>query len=298
MSAVAIARARAYDSNIYATLKSLTDQIGGAESRRQQQDGGVEAQPDGQHHALSRQARLALPDGAFHSPCAVPVDGPAPGAKRIRLNRKLLPGSAGARALGRAMAWMSARSRTAARKSSGRTLKTSAMASSIARMKVPGGGLIFPSYDLNHSFADCDAATSPCSKLKNHWLAGVTMTMKNKLRQHAPVRSTAGDAGPDGNENPHMERVHVGHIGSGKPPQGIPAGTPPGLPARPRLPHSPDCGRSLLRASSVDLSIVDGHRGPFAAVKGEWNQGVERMKPCVLIAGPQPGLRRHRLHRP
>jgi len=39
-----------------------------------------------------------------------------------------------------------------------------------ARMKVPSDPYMFPSYDLNHSFQDCDVYVS-MSKLKNHWMA-------------------------------------------------------------------------------------------------------------------------------
>jgi uncharacterized protein (DUF362 family) len=99
------------------------------------------------------------------------------------------------------------------------------------RMKVPGVGLIFPSYDLNHSFADCDAYVS-MSKLKNHWLAGVTMTMKNNFG-NTPCSLYGGDTGPDGNENPRQERVQVGHSGTRTPPKGVPQELHPDSPRDP-----------------------------------------------------------------
>jgi len=46
------------------------------------------------------------------------------------------------------------------------------------RFDVPGGGLLFPSYLLNHSFRDCDTFVS-LAKLKDHMTAGVTLSMKN-----------------------------------------------------------------------------------------------------------------------
>src|ERR1019366_3526288 len=49
-----------------------------------------------------------------------------------------------------------------------------------ARVKVPGGGLMYPAYDLNHSLVDCDTYVS-MSKLKNHWIGGVTMALKNNF---------------------------------------------------------------------------------------------------------------------
>ncbi len=46
------------------------------------------------------------------------------------------------------------------------------------RFDVPGGGLLFPSYLLNHSFLDCDTFVS-LAKLKDHTTTGVTLSMKN-----------------------------------------------------------------------------------------------------------------------
>ena len=46
------------------------------------------------------------------------------------------------------------------------------------RFDVPGGGRLFPSYLLNHSYLDCDTFVS-LAKLKDHMTAGVTLSMKN-----------------------------------------------------------------------------------------------------------------------
>src|ERR1017187_7055608 len=47
-----------------------------------------------------------------------------------------------------------------------------------SRFMVPGGGLIYPGYDLNHSYEDCDVFVS-LAKLKEHAATGVTLSMKN-----------------------------------------------------------------------------------------------------------------------
>ena len=73
-----------------------------------------------------------------------------------------------------------------------------------ARIKVPGNPYMFPAYDLNHSFVDCDVYVS-MSKLKNHWLAGVTMSLKNNFGI-TPCSLYGGDCGPSGNEDPKQER--------------------------------------------------------------------------------------------
>jgi uncharacterized protein (DUF362 family) len=47
-----------------------------------------------------------------------------------------------------------------------------------ARFMVPGGGLMYAGYDLNHSYRDTDVFVS-LAKLKEHRTAGVTLSMKN-----------------------------------------------------------------------------------------------------------------------
>ena len=45
-------------------------------------------------------------------------------------------------------------------------------------MMVPTGGYIFPGFDLNHSYEDCDVFVS-LAKMKEHDTAGITLSMKN-----------------------------------------------------------------------------------------------------------------------
>jgi uncharacterized protein (DUF362 family) len=49
---------------------------------------------------------------------------------------------------------------------------------SYSHLRVPGGGYMFSTLDLNHSYEDTDVMVSLC-KLKNHITAGVTLSMKN-----------------------------------------------------------------------------------------------------------------------
>src|ERR1017187_6513797 len=47
-----------------------------------------------------------------------------------------------------------------------------------ARLMVPTGGYMYPGFDLNHSYADCDVFVS-LAKMKEHATAGITLSMKN-----------------------------------------------------------------------------------------------------------------------
>jgi len=90
------------------------------------------------------------------------------------------------------------------------------------RMKVPGNAYMYPAYDLNHSFSDCDVYVS-MSKLKNHWIAGVTMSLKNNFGI-TPCSLYGSDCGPSGNEDPKQERGGVCHNGTVATPAGMLSG--------------------------------------------------------------------------
>jgi len=149
------------------------------------------------------------------------------------------------------------------------------------RMKVPWGGYVFPAYDLNHSFADCDTYVS-MSKLKNHWIAGVTMTMKNNFG-NTPCSLYGGDCGENGNENPRQERGPVCHNGKISPPKGVPQELHPESSRDPGY-RVPRIVVDLTGARPVDLSIVDGIE-TIRGGEGVWNPGVQMLKPGLVLVG-------------
>ena len=153
-----------------------------------------------------------------------------------------------------------------------------------ARMKVPGGGYMYPAYDLNHSFADCDTFVS-MAKLKHHWIAGVTMSLKNCFG-NTPCSLYGGDNGPDGNESPKSERGAVCHEGRRTPPKGVPQELHPDSPRDPGY-RIPRIVVDLVGARPIDLAIVDGVES-IRGGEGAWNPGVSIIRPGLLIAGRNP----------
>jgi uncharacterized protein (DUF362 family) len=153
-----------------------------------------------------------------------------------------------------------------------------------SRLKVPWGGYVFPAYDLNHSYEDCDVFVS-LSKLKNHWIAGVTMAMKNNFGI-TPCSLYGGDCGPDGNEDPKEERGPVCHIGSRTPPRGVPQELKPDSP-RDAGYRVPRIVVDLTGARPIDLCIVDGIES-IRGGEGIWNPGVQMVRPGVLLMGRNP----------
>jgi uncharacterized protein (DUF362 family) len=74
-----------------------------------------------------------------------------------------------------------------------------------ATLKVPDGGRLFDSFELNHSYADTDVFVSLC-KLKTHLTTGVTMTMKNLFG--ITPNALYGDDAPAENCTKGRGRIH------------------------------------------------------------------------------------------
>lgn len=152
------------------------------------------------------------------------------------------------------------------------------------RLKVPSGGYMYPAYYLNRAFVDCDVYAS-LAKLKNHWIAGVTMSMKNNFG-NTPCSLYGGDCGPDGNENPTKERGDVLHQGKTKAPSGVDAELHPDSPRDPGY-RVPRIVADQVGIRPIDLAIVDGVE-TVRGGEGPWLHGIERMTPGVIIAGRNP----------
>lgn len=157
-------------------------------------------------------------------------------------------------------------------------------ASRYVSMKVPWGGYVFPSFELNHSFVDCDVYVS-LSKLKHHWLAGVTMSLKNNFG-NTPCSLYGGDCGPDGNEDPKQERGPVCHSGTRTPPKGVPQELNLESPREPGY-RIPRIATDLVGVRPIDLAIVDGIES-IRGGEGAWNPGVSLIKPGVILVGKNP----------
>jgi len=150
-----------------------------------------------------------------------------------------------------------------------------------SRFDVPGGGLLFPSYHLNHSYRDCDTFVS-LTKLKDHTTAGVTLSMKNCF---GIIPTTIyGDRVPKDRPDdlPHSGRDAIFHNGTRQP--ASPA-APEVDPASPR--HDgyriPRVVVDICAARPIDLGIIDGIES-MGGAEGPWGGG-EGCHPGVLVAG-------------
>jgi uncharacterized protein (DUF362 family) len=152
------------------------------------------------------------------------------------------------------------------------------------RLKVPWGGYMYPAYHLNQAFTECDVYAS-LSKMKNHWLGGVTMSMKNNFG-NTPCSLYGGDCGPSGNERPTSERGAVLHEGKTKAPSGVDAELHPDSPREPGY-RVPRVTVDQVSIRPIDLAIVDGVE-TVRGGEGPWLPGLERMTPGLILVGRNP----------
>lgn len=154
-----------------------------------------------------------------------------------------------------------------------------------SRFKVPNGGHMFPAYDLNHSYADCDAFVS-IAKMKEHATAGVTLSMKNcfGITPCTIYGDGAGEQEPS--LAPVGGRGSVIHAGSRKPSLSAPQELHPDSPRRDGY-RVPRVVADLAAARPIDLAIIDGVES-MAGGEGPWIRGTRRCSPGVIIAGTNP----------
>ena len=151
-----------------------------------------------------------------------------------------------------------------------------------SRLKVDGGGSIFPAFDLNHAYADTDVFMS-MAKLKNHATCGVTLSMKN-IFGITPASIYGDDAGRDEpNESPTKGRVDTCHFGK-RQPAAIAAREKD--PASSRVPEHrmPRITAELAAARPIHLSLIDGIE-TVTGGEGPWIGGLRQVKPGVMIVG-------------
>lgn len=277
-STVAIARCRSYNDDVAGKLSKMFDQIGGL--------------------GFVKGKTVVIKPNLTGNPRRFPVDPALPyrtepntllataqlvaraGAKRIRIVETFFPA-------GQDMALWARYGidingiNNAGCKVEWENAQNLGYGKQYVRVKVPGGGYVFPAYELNHSWVDCDVLVS-MSKLKNHWIAGVTMTAKNNFGI-TPCSLYGGDCGDSGNEDPKQERGPVCHGGQRTPPKGVPQELDPSSP-RDSGYRVPRIVADLVGCRPVDLSIVDGVES-IRGGEGAWNQGVQIIKPGILLAG-------------
>ncbi|MCX7010371.1 MAG: DUF362 domain-containing protein [Kiritimatiellaeota bacterium] len=150
-----------------------------------------------------------------------------------------------------------------------------------ATLKVPGGGHLFESFELNHAYEETDVFVSLC-KLKLHETTGVTLTMKNIFG--TTPNSLYGDDAPTEGATQGRGRMH----------EAPGMFDPPG--AKEAFAEKRDGGYRIPRiitdlcgARPIQLGIIDGI-STLSHGEGPWNTGQPQriVTPGVLICGLNP----------
>ncbi len=154
-----------------------------------------------------------------------------------------------------------------------------------ARLSVPFGGYVFPAFDLNHSYQDCDVFVS-IGKLKEHATAGVTLSMKNCFGM-TPCTIYGTGAGKD---EPSIvprggrDLIHAGYRGPSK---SAPQEKDPKSP-RADTWRVPRTVVDLISARPIHLAIVEGIR-TMTGGEGPWvSLDSQMVAPGVIVAGLNP----------
>jgi uncharacterized protein (DUF362 family) len=151
-----------------------------------------------------------------------------------------------------------------------------------SRLKVPGGGHIYPSFDLNHSYEDTDVFMS-MAKLKNHATCGVTLSMKNCFGI-TPASTYGDDSGiHEPNEKPTKGRGDVCHFGKRQPSATAAAENDPNTSREPGY-RMPRIVADLAATRPIDIAFIDGIE-TVTGGEGPWIRGLKYVKPGVLIMG-------------
>ena len=178
-SPVAIGLCREYDRQVVQVLSTMFDQLGGLKPLVNGKTVAIKlnltsvpsdkmnGMPNGMTHWVHPQVIGAL----------VSLLGQA-GATRIRLLESAPWGTKTLEDFMLTAGWQPQDFASAATRVEFENTNFLGSGKSYSRFMVPGGGLMFAGYDLNHSYHDTDVFVS-LAKLKEHRTAGVTLSMKN-----------------------------------------------------------------------------------------------------------------------
>lgn len=157
------------------------------------------------------------------------------------------------------------------------------------RITVPERPYIYPAFDVNHSYVECDVLVS-ISKLKEHSKSGLSLSLKNMVGITPPT--IYGDAAAYDDPSPRSygarSMLHTGHRQpSATAPAEIDQATPREFGYR-----VPRVIADILRARPVNLAIIDGIETQTTAEAAALEPGDKRqirlVKPGILVVGLNP----------
>jgi uncharacterized protein (DUF362 family) len=154
-----------------------------------------------------------------------------------------------------------------------------------SRLSVPNGGYVFPGFDLNHSYEDCDVFVS-LAKLKEHATAGITLSMKNCFGMTPATIYGTGAGDDEPSVIPKGGRMIV-HSGYREPSKSAPQENDPKSPRQDTY-RVPRTVVDLISARPIHLAIVEGVK-TMTGGEGPWiREELTGVAPGVIVAGLNP----------
>jgi uncharacterized protein (DUF362 family) len=154
-----------------------------------------------------------------------------------------------------------------------------------SRLMVPTGGYIYPGFDLNHSYEDCDVFVS-VAKMKEHATAGITLSMKNCFGLTPATIYGTGAGVDEPSILPNGGRTMV-HSGNRQPSKSAPAEKDPRSPRQDGY-RVPRTVVDLASARPIHLAIVEGIK-TMTGGEGPWiREELLLVAPGVIVAGTNP----------
>ena len=154
-----------------------------------------------------------------------------------------------------------------------------------SRLRVPFGGYVFPAFDLNHSYEDCDVFVS-LAKAKEHATAGITLSMKNCFGLTPCTIYGTGAGIDEPSETPKGGRSTV-HAGDRQPSKSAPPEKDPRSPREDTW-RVPRTVVDLVAARPVHLAIVEAIK-TMSGGEGPWvGEDLKAVAPGVMVAGLNP----------
>lgn len=278
---VALARCDSYGTEVFPTLKKMFDQLGGLGRIVKGKSVAIKVNLTGDPD--SRLGFLPIGQTTWTHPtvigATVSLIGAA-GATRIRLLESPWKSAEPLEEYMIAAGWDPRVFAAAAPRVEFENTNFLGRGKEYVRFPVPHGGHLFPAFDLNHSYRDCDVFVS-IGKMKEHLTAGITLSMKNCFGI-TPCTIYGDGAGVDEpGLVPQGGRFPI-HMGSRQPSKTSLPEKDPGSPRQGGY-RVPRCVADLVAARPIHLAIIDG----IESMNG--GEGVGRnnrhVTPHVLVAG-------------
>ena len=278
---VAVGRCREYGPGVTATMATLFDQLGGVDKLVRGKTVAIKINMVG--FALDRVGSLNQEDTYWVHPdvigAAIHLFSQA-GAYRVRVVEGAMGTAEPLEELMLQANWEPRNLLNAGPRVEMENTNFLGYGKKYSRFMVPGGGLMYTGYDLNHSYEDCDVFVS-LTKMKEHLTAGVTLSMKNCFG--ITPCTIYGQSAPEDEPGlvPKLGRTPF-HAGNRRPPKSAP---PPVelISSRGGGYRVPRVVADLVHSRPIHLSIIDGIK-TIAGGEGPWAPHARQVKPGLLIA--------------